>query len=281
MSGRRLMSFREGDRSEYLAQYVLSRFSFVVPFPRQEDFGVADFLCVLAKELDNLAYPRNAYYVQVKSTEENIHFDRNQAKWLSHFMDLPLLLCVVNKDESRVKLFSCWHIWSGLFQVHIPEKLILILNSNLPLAAESIDRTNKVITIPIGPPVINATVEEIESNPTHYHNVLTPWLEMDKLNIARRSVGRIFSSGFIQWEENEVLEPSTILKNSYSIGADYHRAEMHLAPLLTALAHNYRHNKQKDQLDSVIRMLQHLRPYLDKHGKEFADNKLLIEDNED
>ena len=280
MGGRRLMSFREGDRSEYLAQYVLSRFSFVVPFPRQEDFGVADFLCVLAKEIENSVYPRNAYYVQVKSTEDNINFDRNQAKWLSHFMDLPLLLCVVNKDESRVKLFSCWHIWSGLFQIHIPEKLILILNSKLPLEAESIDRINKAITIPIGPPVINATIEEIESKPTHYHDVLTPWLEMDKLNIARRSVGRIFSSGFIQWKENEVLEPSTILRNIYSFGAEYNRVEMQLAPLLTALAHNYRHNRQKDQLNSVIQMLQHLRPYLDDHGIKFADKELLIQDED-
>ena len=92
MSGRRLSSFRAGDRSEYLAQYVLSRFSFVVPFPRQEDFGVADFLCVLTKEVDKLEYPRNAYYVQVKSQDTDIPLDRNQAKWVSHFMDLPLIL---------------------------------------------------------------------------------------------------------------------------------------------------------------------------------------------
>ena len=47
MGGKRLGSFREGDRSECLAMFGLSRFAFVYPVPRQEDFGVVDFLCVL------------------------------------------------------------------------------------------------------------------------------------------------------------------------------------------------------------------------------------------
>ena len=71
MSGKRLGSFRSGGRSEYLAVFGLSRFAYVIPAPRQEDFGVYDFLCVLVREevrnAHTLLYPEDAFYVQVKS----------------------------------------------------------------------------------------------------------------------------------------------------------------------------------------------------------------------
>ena len=64
MSGKRLGDFRSGDRSEYLALFALSRLAFVSPIPRQEDFGVPDFLCVLGKEDRGLVFAQNAFYVQ-------------------------------------------------------------------------------------------------------------------------------------------------------------------------------------------------------------------------
>ena len=84
--------------------------------------------------------------------------------------------------------------------MRIPDKLILKLNSKLPLEPESIDWDKKVITINIGPPVINATIDEIEDNPTLYYEILEQWLDMDKLNISRRSIGKVFSSGCIDWD---------------------------------------------------------------------------------
>jgi len=276
MGGKRLVSFRGGDRSEYLAQYILSRFSFVIPFPRQEDFGVADFLCVLAKEDGTLTYPMNAFYVQIKSNEKDIIFDRDSAKWLSHFMDLPLLLCIVNKDESRLKIYSCWHIWSGLFRMHIPEKMTLVLNTKLPLEAETVIDQSKEIIIPLGVPIVNETIDEFENNAAYYHDILEVWLDIDKLNIARRSIGRIFSSGPVNWETNKA---PTMSKNIYTFGPEYSHAEAALAPILTSLAHSYRHNKKKEELYAVIGMLQILRPHLDEHGIKFADNELLIDED--
>ena len=37
-------TFRQGDRSEYLALYMLSALGLAVPVPRQEDVGI-DFHC--------------------------------------------------------------------------------------------------------------------------------------------------------------------------------------------------------------------------------------------
>ena len=74
MSGKRLSNFREGDLSEYLAQYLLSRFCYINTFPRQEDFGVVDILCILGKKESNYVYPELGFYVQVKSTEDEIKY---------------------------------------------------------------------------------------------------------------------------------------------------------------------------------------------------------------
>lgn len=278
MSGKRLASYRAGDRSEYLATYVFSRFSYVIPLPRQEDFGVVDFLCVLANEEKHLVFPEIAFYVQVKSNEDNITFDKDATRWISSHMDLPLILCIINKKESRVKLFTCWNIWSGLFVKHLPNILVLQLNTDLPLESADIDRNTGTVTIPIGPPILNSTVDEIEQNPSLFYRILKTWLEVDKQNIARRSVGRIFVSGYVEWNENEPPEAQGRVRNHFTYGPEYQKAEGDIAPILTALAHNYRENKKEEKLNAVTNMLRQLRPYLDPHGTRFANGELTIED---
>ncbi|NVM57633.1 MAG: hypothetical protein HWN51_05890 [Desulfobacterales bacterium] len=106
MGGKRLGSFRAGDRSEYLAAYSLSRFAFVNMVPRQEDFGVVDFLCVLTKEEQRCVYPESAFYVQVKSTEDDVPFTEDAVRWISDHMDHPLFVCVVDKNANHLKIYS-------------------------------------------------------------------------------------------------------------------------------------------------------------------------------
>jgi hypothetical protein len=68
MPGLRLFSFHEGDRSEYLAHYLLSYFASVVPVPRQEDYGL-DFLCGVVRRTGNRLHVKRYFGVQVKSAE--------------------------------------------------------------------------------------------------------------------------------------------------------------------------------------------------------------------
>src|SRR5215510_4078379 len=58
---------REGARSEYLAQYVFSRFGTSLPVLRQEDHGL-DLHCTLSERKGRRAWPVAYYSVQVKST---------------------------------------------------------------------------------------------------------------------------------------------------------------------------------------------------------------------
>src|SRR5207245_1516245 len=70
-SMQRLFSFRQGDRSEYLAQYILSAFAISVPVPRQEDVG-SDFHCSLLKREDNNLRPYLPFNIQIKSHERKL-----------------------------------------------------------------------------------------------------------------------------------------------------------------------------------------------------------------
>lgn len=64
-------NFREGSRSEYLAQYVFASFGTAVAVPHQEDFGV-DLFCSLTERIGPLSWPVEHFTVQVKSNFEPI-----------------------------------------------------------------------------------------------------------------------------------------------------------------------------------------------------------------
>ncbi len=95
------------------------------------------------------------------------------------------------------------------------------------------------------------------------------------MNIARRSIGRIYCSGFVNWKTNEV--PTKEL-NQYAIGRGYPSAENDLAQILTALAHNYRHFKNKKRLEAVVSLMCNFPEHLDGHGEKFVSGELVIED---
>ena len=275
MGGKRGANWREGDLSEYLAQYLLSRFSFVNTFPRQEDFGIADFLCVLGKKDTGCVYPEFGFYVQVKSTEDDIEYDIDAAKWISLYMDLPLIICVINKKTSHIKLYSCCKIWAGLFVITSPNKLILELNKGTENQTVQINREERILRIPVGVPILSMDIDEIDKNKDKCYDILKPWLELDKMNVARKSIGRIFSSGFINCEENN--HPKGYF-NQYTFGPDYPLAEKDIAQILTALAQSYKRFKMKDKLNDLVAYLKHLDVHLDQIGKDFVSGKLKVDD---
>jgi len=66
MSGVRLHNPRQGDRSEYLAVYMLSALGLVTQVPRQEDIGI-DLICNLAEQESGIVGFRHHFAVSVKS----------------------------------------------------------------------------------------------------------------------------------------------------------------------------------------------------------------------
>ena len=126
MSGVRAYTWRQGDRSEYLAVYVLSALGLVTQVPRQEDIGF-DLICNISDEVGGLLTFRNHYAVTVKSIAEEPRVTlkpprskKDDPKYEDHFMwmfnlELPLMLAMVDRDKQTVALYSTLPAWFLLY----------------------------------------------------------------------------------------------------------------------------------------------------------------------
>lgn len=137
MSGIRLYSFREGDRSEYLANYLLSGLGLVTAVPRQEDIGF-DFYCQLAnEETGNLSFGF-PFVIQVKSSGEEkiVYGDSDLSKWKAESLswlfrlEIPLLIGVIHKKEMRLDIYNTSALNFIFFEFPNPTLLELTLRNN-------------------------------------------------------------------------------------------------------------------------------------------------------
>jgi hypothetical protein len=278
MSGPRLGSFRSGDRSEYLGVYVLSRVAYVNPIPRQEDFGLVDFLCVLARAESGYVFPESAFYVQVKSNTKPLDLSGEAIKWLAHHMDHPLFICIVDKAQSLISVYTCIYLWRAVFLSRIEPESITIEFGSDPGVQVVAPNTLKY-AVNLGRPILQQTIADIESEPGTAYTVLRDWIALDAANIARRRIGRVAVTTPMKWETNvaPLSDPALPMYNEYFMGPHYELVEKDLAPILTALAHNYRLAKKESELTALCGFLDKIRKFLDGHGLELADGKLIVE----
>lgn len=120
MSGRKVYSMREGDRSEYFAQVLLSGLGLSIPIPRQEDIGF-DFSCNIADQESGMLSFGHPYLISVKSASKpNIELnptdrakrqgDQVHISWLFR-QELPLFLGVVEKGLFQMRIYSLIPLW--------------------------------------------------------------------------------------------------------------------------------------------------------------------------
>jgi uncharacterized protein YbaA (DUF1428 family) len=115
MSGRRLYSFREGDRAEYFANFLLSGIGLTNPIPRQEDIGF-DFYCLLSEqEKSQLITFGTPFLIQIKSDSvKEICYGWNKKEKkrnkegidMLFKQDLPIFIGSVNKNELSIKIYA-------------------------------------------------------------------------------------------------------------------------------------------------------------------------------
>ncbi len=273
MSGKRWDPFRSGDRSEYLARFGLSRIAFVSPIPRQEDFGVVDFLCMLTLQDPGKAiYPENAFYVQVKSSKKDLHYKSDPIRWITHHMDHPLLLCIADKSESKLTFYSLSRIWQVLFLRSEPESISLKPDRNDDPSEPFIERTKKGkphFDVMLGPPIFSQDLDALEKDPSVAYKILKAWIQMDAKNIARRRTGRLFFQSFRDWQTNVV--PKQVFWSRYYFGPNYRNAEPEFANQLMAFGINYERSQDAEKLKAVCEMLHLLRPHLGPWEQEFLN----------
>jgi hypothetical protein len=130
-------SFRQGDRTEYLAQYLLSGLGVASPMLRQEDIGY-DFFCAAATEhAGGLTTFGPAFGVQIKSSStpkvelggpnDKGNWKKHEIEWLDA-IDMPLLLGIVDKSIQEMQLFSTSAVRLAFSQAKggLPAKLMLV-----------------------------------------------------------------------------------------------------------------------------------------------------------
>lgn len=167
MSGKRVFNWREGDRIEYLAEFLLSALGMVTPVPRQEEMGV-DFHCALADQEKGVTTFGFPFLVQVRSmVKPVVHLKapkryRHQKgvipdhlSWMFR-QELPMFLALVDKEEISIRLFSLSPVW---FLYHD--------NENCPdcSSLRLVPRTDGNETGPVGPP---RRLGKVTSSPESY-----------------------------------------------------------------------------------------------------------------
>lgn len=102
-----LYTVRSGWEGERLAEYLLSRFSFVAqPTTIADDVG-SDFYCTIfdiTTTVPPTVEPRISFAIQVKSKQERIEF-HNKVHYL-HRLEIPFFLGIVNQARGELKVYS-------------------------------------------------------------------------------------------------------------------------------------------------------------------------------
>ncbi len=203
-------NFREGYRSESLAQYIFSAFGPCIPINREDDYGI-DLLCNLADRVSQMLLIKSSFGVQVKSKGEKFEFIGKQAvKWLSN-LEFPILLAVISKESSSIEIYSTWNINTFLLQLNLsnescfPDKIQFIPDNEPSLVLSSIE--NGIGKIPIGKPILSFNVTEIGENDKRvsYWSIISEWIEMDSENYKLRRAGLPVSLGYYKWQTNRPL----------------------------------------------------------------------------
>lgn len=274
MSGKRGLGWRGGDRSEYLARFALSKAAFVWPVPRQEDYGVVDLACVLARNERGAVFPESAFYVQVKSDRADILFDEDASTWIAQHMSNPLYIAVVDKNADTLELYACSRIQRAVFLRSTPKAITLKLGAQPAGEHTKHDEPNNMFEIFSGPPIFSQTLSQIEADYTTLRKVLTTWISRDAVTLAHRAINRLTTTMFHEWQTNG--EPSVVSTDFY-MGPNFGVGEQGIAPILTALAHNYRNTNDKKKLEAILPLMKALEEHLDAHGKGFVSGKIRID----
>lgn len=220
----RVLSFRQGDRAEYLAQYILSAIAITVPVPRQEDVGT-DFHCSLLKRERNNLRPYLPFNIQIKShgdevLKEGVSFGgltkSKEPQWRRHEieqlcqMDSPFLIGIVNKDEQWIDLFCTitrYFLAYNWKRSGLPREVSLIpyepVGEGHLGAGEWEDLPDRPDMprghwrLPLGQPMVRITIADSE-NPERCEQIkqlLEPYLRMDQENGVFARIGL----GYFNW----------------------------------------------------------------------------------
>jgi hypothetical protein len=218
----RLFSYRQGDRAEYLAQYILSAIAITVPVPRQEDVGT-DFHCSLLRREGNNLRPTVPFNIQIKKRNADILRDgvrfggiTDGGNWRAHEInqlcqtDTPFLIGLVDLENQSLDLFCTITRYFVLSKWHgpgLPREVAMhpydpvgeghIGAGSQEDLAPMPDMPGKLTHLPLGQPIVSISIgeSEDEGKSEAIKGILEPYLRMEMENAVCFRIGL----GYFSW----------------------------------------------------------------------------------
>lgn len=219
----RLFACRQGDRAEYMAQYILSALAVTIPVPRQEDVTGTDLHCSLVRRHGNNLRPTVPFNIQIKKRsgdiiEMGIRFGGTTegGKWRSHEieqlcqMDTPFLIGLVDLEKQSLDVFSTitrYFVRSNWMGTGFPREVAMMPyepggEGHLGAGAQEDLPANpnmptKLWKLPLGQPIVSISIAESENldRCEEIKDLLEPLLIMDQENAVCFRIGL----GYFSW----------------------------------------------------------------------------------
>lgn len=152
-----IVGYYEGDRSEFLAAYVLSQLGFCVPVPRQFDRFLVDTFVQVFRTEDNVHRTTSlSCGFQVKSTTDNISIKGEHLREVFYRTGTPFFVAVVDKKQQTFAVYTT--IQRFLFAWTPGEvDVTLVFDSAWPLL------TGSETAIPLGKPIVEISIPALDS----------------------------------------------------------------------------------------------------------------------
>lgn len=284
MAGSILFDFRQGNRSEYLALYVLSALGIAVYVQRTEDIGV-DFYCSLANRKGRRMTFHSPFLVQVKSNHRKICYggpDKKNNKWKKEQIEwlfaqeLPFFIAVVDKKTLKLELYSTSNMWGAHYKDGYVGEVVFVLNQpkgkdevfvpDNSVAVQDWPKgigNGKRITVPLGYALVSISLNDVEDQNklTKYRQILEEAIKMEQENITYRRLGVHFSKWPHRYNTNYSCKAFGMnLVANPVLGTNTERQLESIKPIIAALAYNYKSQKQPQELlklKPIITLLKH------------------------
>jgi hypothetical protein len=291
MPGLHWATFWEGNRAELFATYILSSVAAVVPVPRTADYGL-DLLCTLTRRDNRALYAGKAFGVQVKSVSNpEIKYGgiNNKGNWKDYEInwlfgqEQPILLCIVNLKEWRVRLYSTMRMWWLRWMKGSPGEVVLVPDFALedykdqteenrypfsPLANIIPDQSygdGYSYRVPLGKPIVDIFLKEQEAEVYRdkLHECLNRWIELEYRNITHRRMNIPYSEEWMGWETNVPPELSARIWHYWNSTADENvpTVLLSIAPAISSLLINLKAQNQTEKLEAILPIAQLAKAY--------------------
>lgn len=306
MSGKQVFNWREADRSEYLAGFLLSALGMATPLERPEALIGADFYCSLANQEKGAVVFGFPFLVQVRSIAKPVvhlkapkRYKHRHGEMPDHLaglfrQELPMFLALVDKEDISIRLYSLCPLW---FLLHDSE------NCPDPAAVQLLPRLDLANNEPVGAP---RQGDQVTSSPESYEyevdlgNPIASFSTKDTGNRAVMMKQRRFLRQGIEGElRNHVFREAGLPHFSWivechddngPVPASYHREAPRdadtlksiyalLGPSLLPLALRYQDNERRELVEALATLFREMPPETfpddirDAHPHLFAEHK--------